>query len=96
MSVLPNVRVAPIKDVLIRFIEDEAILLHLGTEQYLGLNSVGTRMWILLHDTNSVEACYQRLCEEYDVEPDLLRRDLVEFVEELLGQSLISLEPTPE
>lgn len=80
-------------DVLVRVIGDEAILLHLGTEQYLGLDQVGTRMWTVLRDAPSIEAGYDQLKQEYDVAPEVLRQDLQEFLDDLLRQSLISLEP---
>lgn len=87
-------RVVVAPDVLVRVIGDEAILLHLGTEQYLGLDQVGTRMWTVLREAPSVQAGYEQLRQEYDVAPDVLRKDIREFLDDLLGQSLISLEPT--
>ncbi len=86
-------RVTTAPDVLVRVIGDEAILLHLVTERYLGLDPVGTRMWTVLHEASSIEAGYERLQREYDVAPEVLRADLQEFLDQLLGQSLISLEP---
>jgi hypothetical protein len=78
-------------DVLFRTIGDEAVLLNLRTEMYLGLDPVGTRMWTVLHDSPSIAAGYEALRVEYDVAPDVLRRDVEEFVGELLDQSLIEL-----
>ena len=48
------VRVAP--DVLFRMVSDEAILVNLNTEVYLGLNPVGARMWSALTDAPSIDA----------------------------------------
>jgi hypothetical protein len=52
------------------------VLLNLKTEMYLGLDSVGTRMWHLLYGSASLEDAYARLLAEYDVEPARLRDDL--------------------
>ena len=46
VSFSDRVRVAP--DVLFRLAGEEAVLLNLNTERYLGLNLVGTRMWSVL------------------------------------------------
>jgi hypothetical protein len=86
-------RVSTAPDVLVRVIGEEAVILHLGTELYLGLDPVGTRMWTVLQESSSIEAGYEVLRDEYDVPADVLRRDLEEFLQDLLGQSLISLEP---
>jgi hypothetical protein len=87
VSFTERVRVAP--DVLFRLVGDEGVLVNLRTERYLGLNPVGTRMWHVLNSATSIQAAYEELIEEYEVEPTQLRADLEEFIDELLGQSLI-------
>lgn len=84
------VRVAP--DVLFRMVSDEAILVNLNTEVYLGLNPVGARMWSALTDAPSIDAAYQTLLSEYEVEPARLRADLEELLGQLLGQQLIEVQ----
>jgi hypothetical protein len=85
-------RVVTAPDVLCRVIGDEAVILHLGTELYLGLDPVGTRMWTVLQESPSIEAAFEALAAEYEVEPGVLRSDLAEFVDELMAQSLVRLE----
>ena len=85
------VRVAP--DVLFRLAGEEAVLLNLNTERYLGLNLVGTRMWSVLSSASSIQAAYDELLREYEVEPAQLRADLEEFIDQLLGQKLIEAGP---
>ena len=84
------VRVAP--DVLFRMVSDEAILVNLNTEVYLGLNPVGARMWSALTDAPSIDAAYRALLTEYEVEPARLRADLEELLGQLLGQKLIEVQ----
>jgi len=86
-----RVRVAP--DVLFRLVSDEAILVNLNTEVYLGLNAVGARMWNVLNTANSIEAAYQTLLSEYEVEPPRLRADLEDLLDQLLGQKLVEVGP---
>jgi hypothetical protein len=86
-----RVRVAP--DVLFRTISDEAVLVNLKTGMYLGLNQVGTRMWSALNAADSVQAAYDELLGEYEVEPSELRRDLQDFVDTLVGHQLIEAGP---
>jgi hypothetical protein len=91
ISFSDRVRVAP--DVLFRMVSDEAILVNLNTEVYLGLNTVGARMWDVLNSANSIEAAYETLLGEYEVEPQQLRADLEELLGQLLGQKLIEVAP---
>lgn len=82
-------------DVLFRMIGDEAVLLNLKTELYLGLDPVGSRMWQLLTTSPSLQAAYDALLQEYEVLPDRLRQDLDRFVGDLLEQSLIEIRSEP-
>ena len=94
VSFSERVRVAP--DVLFRLVGEEGVLLNLNTELYLGLNTVGTRMWSVLSSASSIEAAYDELLREYEVEPAQLRADLEEFIDQLLGQKLIEAGPVTE
>jgi hypothetical protein len=88
------VRVAPA--VRFRLVGEEGVLVNLDTEVYLGLNPVGTRMWSVLSSANSIQAAYDALLQEYDVEPAQLRADLEEFIDQLLMQQLIEAGPATE
>jgi coenzyme PQQ synthesis protein D (PqqD) len=86
-----RVKAAP--DVLFRQMGDEAVVLNLKTELYLGLDAVGTRIWALLQDAPTIQAAYESLLDEYDVDPERLRHDLGEFLEELVDQALVETIP---
>ena len=53
-------------------------------------------MWSVLGSASSIQAAYEELLQEYEVEPARLRVDLEEFVGQLLGQKLIEAGPKPE
>ena len=91
VSFSEHLTVAP--DVLFRLVGDEGVLLNLNTTMYLGLNPVGTRMWNALTSASSIQAAYNALLGEYEVEPAQLRADLEEFIQRLLGQKLIVAGP---
>jgi hypothetical protein len=84
-------RIAVSPDVVFRTVADEAVLLNLKSETYLGLDPVGTRMWTALTGSESIETAYQALLGEYDVDGEQLRRDLQEFVDKLLQHQLVEL-----
>jgi hypothetical protein len=96
MAVSFSVRVSVAPDVLFRLVGEEGVLVNLNTELYLGLNAVGTRMWDAISSASSIQAAYDRLLQEYEVEPAQLREDLEEFVDQLLGQKLIEARPAAE
>ena len=80
-------------DVLISNLQDESVILNLDSERYYGLDSIGTRMLSVLTTSDSIEAAYNTLIQEYDVDDEVLRRDLLALVESLVEQGLIQVSP---
>ena len=79
-------------DVLVQELPDqESIFLNLRTEEYFGLDSVGTTMYRALVEAGSVHAAHDRLLEQFHVTPETLRRDLSALVERLAHRGLIEL-----
>jgi hypothetical protein len=79
--------------VLVRPLDGESVLLNLETEKYFGLDATGTRMWDLLTHELNIEAAYGKLSEEFEVEPDLLRKHLSELLEQLVQNGLLKVLP---
>jgi hypothetical protein len=86
-------RVAILPDVMVRTVGDESVFLNLKTELYLGLDPVGTRMWALLTESDSIQSAYDALLAEYEVAGPQLRADLEALLAKLLEQQLIELKP---
>jgi len=74
---------------MIRQIGDESVLLDMKSERYVGLDSVSTRIWQVLTGGGSLQAAYDVLLAEFDVEPERLRSDLEQFVQELVQYGLV-------
>jgi len=79
--------------VLIRFLEQESVLLNLETERYFGLDAVGTRMWQVVTTAATVEAALAQLVQEYDTSPETLRTDLTNLLQHLVENGLIATQP---
>jgi coenzyme PQQ synthesis protein D (PqqD) len=86
-------RAATPAHVLIRFLDRESVLLNLETEQYFGLDETGTRMWQLVTGSPNIDAAYQTLLAEFDVEPELLRSNLMELLSRLVDSGLLQVLP---
>ena len=80
-------------NVLIRFLDQESVLLNLNTERYFGLDPVGTRMWQLVTSMPTIDVAYFQLIEEFDVDPVTLRSNLAELLEHLVENGLIATQP---
>lgn len=79
--------------VLIRFLDQESVLLNLETERYFGLDPVGTRIWQLVTSAPTIDAAFFQLVEEFDVEPETLRSNMSELLNHLAENGLIGTQP---
>lgn len=79
------------EDVIIRELDGESVLLNLDSEIYFGLDDVGTRMWTHLTTSTSIQAAFEMLRKEYNVDTGQLRNDLGELLRELFESGLLVL-----
>ena len=78
-------------DVILRKVEEEAVLLNLKNTRYYSLDPVGTRMVEVLTSSSSFEQASALLSEEYDIDPVTLQSDLQELINKLLARGLIEI-----
>jgi len=91
MTVALSDRVRVPQGVLVSGLQQESVLLNLDSERYFGLDDVGTRMFSLLSSSDSIEAAWRVLLEEYEVEPDVLKADLLSLADSLIQQGLLEV-----
>ena len=89
MTISFSDRVVVPDGVLISHLQEEAVILNLESERYFGLDDVGTRFLTVLTSSESIESAYQELAAEFDVDPEVLRHDLLALVEKLIEQGLL-------
>jgi hypothetical protein len=78
-------------DVLISRLQEDSVILNLDSERYFGLDDVGTRVLNVLTASDSIEAAYELLLEEYEVDGQVLRDDLLALIENLAKQGIIEV-----
>ena len=91
MAISFSDRVRVPDDVLISNLQEESVILNLDSERYYGLDDVGTRFLSVLNTSDSIEAAYETLAQEYDVDREVLRKDLLTLVENLIEQGIVQI-----
>ena len=77
--------------VLLEDMAGEAIMLDMTTEQYHALDEVGARMLGVLIESESIQAAISTLLEEFEVTPEVLQADLLEYIENLNSDGLVEI-----
>ena len=91
MTQLFSQRVSVPDDVLMRDLDGESVILDLASENYYGLDEIGTRMWQVLSSSQTIQGAYDTLLLEYDVEPQQLRQDMQDLITQLVSNGLLRL-----
>jgi len=72
-------------------VDDEMVIMDTQSENYFGLDAMGTQMWQILIENGSLENLKIKILEMYDVEENVLRQDIEVFISELLKNKLINI-----
>jgi hypothetical protein len=73
--------------------DGEAVVLDLATQQFFGMNRVGTRIWTSLEAGHSLGEVITLLRSEYQVDAERIRTDVETFVGRLLEYEMLENRP---
>jgi hypothetical protein len=65
--------------------------LDLKSENYFGLDAVGTRIWQLVRDNGDVQVILETILDEFDADEARIRRDLEALLSEIADLGLITV-----
>ncbi|MGH7558955.1 MAG: PqqD family protein [Gemmatimonadota bacterium] len=71
---------------------EEVVILDVEGGTYFGLQGVGARVWEPLDRPVAVSEIERVVLEEYDVEPERCRWDLVAFLSGLVTRGLVEVQ----
>jgi hypothetical protein len=89
---LEQLRILPNPEVVAKRLNEELVIIHLGTDQIYSLNSSAGRFWELLESGLGVLEAKKQLLEEFAVSMQELDEDIRNVLKLLLEHQLISVE----
>jgi len=72
-------------------VDGEMVLLDMNSENYFGLDEMGTAIWLAMHQKETLKEVFEVLLEQYEVEAEVLEKDLLLFVDKLAESGLIEV-----
>jgi hypothetical protein len=78
-------------EVLAQELDGETVLLDLNSESFFGLDEVSTRVWQLLQEGQGRAEVIDTLLEEYEVEREVLEKDVADLLTRLSEAGLIEI-----
>ena len=92
MQIQKNQKASISSEVLFQEVNGETVLLDLVSENYFGLDEIGTRIWGLLKSGSSIGETMDTLMDEYEVEREAMENDVGVLLEKLVEAGLIELK----
>jgi hypothetical protein len=74
-------------------VDGEIVALNVESGTCYGFNSTATRIWSMIEQPLSLDEICKRLIEQFNVQPDACRRDVVALLRELQTDGLIKSDP---
>ena len=72
-------------------VDGEMVLLDMESENYFGLDEVGTSIWQAMQENETLKEVLAVLLEQYEVEEEMLENDLFAFVGKLEESGLVKV-----
>lgn len=86
---MANMVFEPMPGVIWKKVQGEIVLLNPETGEYFGLNDSGSSFYEKMDGKHSIDDIVRMMLDEYDVETDSLRQDVLELVKILQDRCLI-------
>jgi len=95
---IENMEKCPAKanDTIHRKLGDEAVAVNLHNKFFYNLDPVGTFIWDRCDGRHSLAQIAEALVKEYEVEPEVARRDCEQFIQELVQEGILVWGPSPD
>lgn len=87
----PNTVLCRVETVMSSEVGDETMMMDIDRGMYYALNPVSSRIWALLKQPLSAQAICEQLLKEYEIEPSVCEREVIEFLSELLDRKIITV-----
>ncbi|WP_180538052.1 PqqD family protein [Nevskia soli] len=85
-----NVYPARSNQIAARMLGDEMMIMSPRDATLFSLNEAGALIWQSADGHTPVSEIVQRVCQEFDVEPDEARADVESFLSELAGHRILN------
>ena len=79
------------KDLPSTAVDADLVILNLATNNYIGLDNIGRRIWELLDKPSPVAEIARMMCAQFSGPPELIERDVLALLQEMAEEGLIDV-----
>ena len=79
------------KDLPSTAVDADLVILNLETNNYIGLDNIGRRIWELLDTPSPVAEIARMMCAQFAGPPGVIERDVLALLQEMAAEGLIDV-----
>jgi len=87
----PTARLQQNADILASSLGDETVMMSLSRNNYYGLDEVGSRIWELLAQPQTLTQLCTALQQEFAVDAETCQQEVTVFVQQLANEGLVDV-----
>lgn len=84
-------RVVAVADAVSSTLDDQSVILHVGSGKYFGLNEVGQFVWQRIHEPVTVGDLCDAVLQEYAVDAGQCEQDVIALLTTLAEKGLVEV-----
>ena len=69
--------------------DGEIVMMSVQHGKYYSIGKTGVAIWEEIGDGSSIQDVVNRLCERYEVDADICKRDVITFVEKMAAKEIV-------
>lgn len=85
----PDLRYIRKSELIATEMDGDLVMMHVESGEYYGISGIGIRVWELLSVPISPAEIVRSICTEFEVDADIARADVQEFLVDLGSRCLI-------
>jgi len=89
LNILMDTKISASKQILSSDIGDEMVMMDINLGKYFSLKGPSGRVWELIGNGTTVQAIFDVLLEEYDVEAEQCQQELLALLKDLHDAEMI-------
>jgi hypothetical protein len=79
------------KDLPSTAVDADLVILNLQTNNYIGLDNIGRRIWELLDTPSPVAEVARKMCAQFSGPPEVIERDVLALLQEMAEEGMIDV-----
>ncbi len=77
------------EELIFSCLDGNTMLLSIEKDEYYAVNPIGSKIWDLIGSPQDISGICEQLYQEYDIEPEMCKNEVLNFVNQMVEKGVI-------